>query len=208
LIEEQRKADLAAAKKRRERELARARQRARQAKARSRSHSAKGKIRAPEASDDDVASNAVERNELTPEASVENDVFVKDFSSLRGRLHLPIRGDLVAKFGAKRSDGPSWKGLFIRAPEGTNVKAVAPGRVIFADWLRGFGNLIIIDHGSQYMTIYGNNQAVLKHTGDTVKTGDIIASAGNSGGNEQSGLYFEMRYKGRAFDPLEWVTIR
>jgi septal ring factor EnvC (AmiA/AmiB activator) len=98
--------------------------------------------------------------------------------------------------------------LFIRTAEGAEVKAVADGRVVFADWLRGFGNLIIIDHGSQYMTIYGNNEALLKRAGDVVKTGDVIANAGNSGGNEQSGLYFEMRHQGRAFDPLEWVTIR
>ncbi len=113
-----------------------------------------------------------------------------------------------AKFGSKRGDGPSWKGLFIRADEGTEVKAVAGGRVVFADWLRGFGNLIIVDHGSQYMTIYGNNQALLKRPGDAVKAGDVIANAGNSGGNEQSGLYFEIRHQGRAFDPLGWVTTR
>jgi septal ring factor EnvC (AmiA/AmiB activator) len=121
-------------------------------------------------------------------------------------LHFPLRGDLVAKFGSKRGDGPNWKGLFIRAAEGTEVKAVAAGRVIFADWLRGFGNLIIVDHGAQYMTIYGNNQAVLKRAGDSVKAGDVIANAGNSGGNEQSGLYFEMRHEGRAFDPLAWLA--
>ena len=127
---------------------------------------------------------------------------------MRGRLRLPVRGDLIAKFGSKRGEGPNWKGLFIRAEEGSEVKAVAAGRVVFAEWLRGFGNLIIVDHGSQYMTIYGNNQSVLKHAGDTVKSGDVIASTGNSGGNEQSGLYFEMRHQGRAFDPLSWVTIR
>jgi murein hydrolase activator len=80
--------------------------------------------------------------------------------------------------------------------------------VVFAEWLRGFGNLLIIDHGGQYMTIYGNNQAVLKRAGDAVKTGDVIASAGNSGGNEHSGLYFEMRHQGRAIDPSGWITTR
>jgi septal ring factor EnvC (AmiA/AmiB activator) len=85
---------------------------------------------------------------------------------------------------------------------------VAGGQVVFSEWLRGFGNLIIIDHGSQYMTIYGNNQSVLKQAGDVVKMGDVIASAGNSGGNEQSGLYFEMRHRGRAFDPLGWISTR
>ena len=130
------------------------------------------------------------------------------FARLRGRLKLPVKGSITARFGSKRDDGPSWKGLFIRTGEGAEVKAVASGKVIFADWLRGFGNLMIVDHGSQYMTIYGNNQTLFKHAGDTVKGGDVIAGAGNSGGNEHSGLYFEMRHRGRAFDPLGWVTIR
>jgi murein hydrolase activator len=129
------------------------------------------------------------------------------FASLRGQLRAPVAGKLAARFGAKRGEA-SWKGIFIKAPEGTEVRAVAGGRVVFADWMRGFGNLIIVDHGRQYMTIYGNNQAVLKRAGDLVKAGDVIASAGNSGGNEQSGLYFEMRHEGRAFDPLGWVTTR
>ena len=80
--------------------------------------------------------------------------------------------------------------------------------MIFADWLRGFGNLIILDHGSQYMSIYGNNQALLKQAGDEVNVGDIIATAGNSGGNEQSGLYFELRFQGKAFDPLGWISLK
>jgi septal ring factor EnvC (AmiA/AmiB activator) len=82
---------------------------------------------------------------------------------------------------------------------------VAQGRVVFADWLRGFGNLIIVDHGGQYMSIYGNNQSLLRRVGDVVKGGDVIAAAGNSGGNEESGLYFELRHQGRAFDPAGWV---
>ncbi len=130
------------------------------------------------------------------------------FASQRGRLKLPVRGTITAKFGSKRDDGPNWKGLFIRTTEGAEVKAIASGKVVFADWLRGFGNIIIIDHGSQYMSIYGNNQTLFKRAGDAVKGGDVIAGAGNSGGNEYSGLYFEMRHRGRAFDPLGWVTIR
>ena len=130
------------------------------------------------------------------------------FVGLKGRLKLPVRGTISARFGSKREEGPSWKGLFIRTAEGAEVKAVASGKVVFADWLRGFGNLIIVDHGSQYMTIYGNNQTLYKRAGDSVKGGDVVAGVGNSGGNEHSGLYFEMRHRGRAFDPLGWVTIR
>ncbi len=156
----------------------------------------------------DSASASLGRNELTPQADAKDSAYGRPFESLRGHLRLPVRGDLIARFGTKRGDGPTWKGLFIRTTEGAEVKAVAAGRVVFADWLRGFGNLIIVDHGNQYMTIYGNNQALLKRPGDAVKTGDVIANAGNSGGNEQSGLYFEIRHQGRAFDLLDWVTIK
>ncbi|WP_229218767.1 murein hydrolase activator EnvC family protein [Rugamonas brunnea] len=127
------------------------------------------------------------------------------FEALKGQLRAPVAGKLAAKFGAKRGDGPSWKGVFIRATEGADIHAIAAGRVVFAEWLRGFGNLIIVDHGGQYMSIYGNNQSLLKRAGDIVKAGDAIASAGNSGGNEESGLYFELRHQGRPFDPAGWV---
>jgi septal ring factor EnvC (AmiA/AmiB activator) len=133
--------------------------------------------------------------------------FNGEFASLRGQLRMPVRsGMITSKFGTKRGEGPSFKGLFIKASEGVEIEVVAAGRVIFADWLRGFGNLIIVDHGSQYISIYGNNQALFKRAGDTVKGGDAIASIGNSGGNEQSGLYFEMRYQGRAIDPSSWMN--
>ena len=128
------------------------------------------------------------------------------FASLKGKLRTPVSGQLVAKFGSKRDGGPSWKGVFIKAPEGSDVKAVAAGRVVFAAWMRGFGNLIIVDHGSEYMSIYGNNQSLLKRVGDAVKGGDQIASAGNTGGGEDSGLYFELRHRGAAFNPATWVS--
>lgn len=127
------------------------------------------------------------------------------FAALKGRMIAPVQGKVAAKFGAKRGDGPSWKGMFIKAPEGSDVRAVAGGRVAFASWMRGFGNLIIIDHGGEYLSIYGNNQSLLKHAGDMVKAGEAIASAGNTGGNEESGLYFELRHLGKPFDPASWV---
>ena len=206
LIAEQRKKEAAAAEKRRQERLARAKAERERKLAQSAKPGKIGKPDNPDAIEDDEPPPAttLARNELTPDAGMPDGAFV----ALRGRLRLPIAGDLIARYGSKRGDGPSWKGLFIRAPEGTEVKAIAGGRVVFSDWLRGFGNLIIIDHGSQYLTIYGNNQSVLKRAGDVVKSGDIIASTGNSGGNDQSGLYFEMRHDGRAFDPLGWVIIR
>lgn len=128
------------------------------------------------------------------------------FASLKGKLRSPVNGRLAAKFGAKRDGGPSWKGVFVKADEGSDVRAVAAGRVVFASWMRGFGNLIIVDHGSEYLSIYGNNQSLLKRVGDAVKGGDQIASAGNTGGGEDSGLYFELRHRGAAFDPASWVS--
>jgi septal ring factor EnvC (AmiA/AmiB activator) len=98
--------------------------------------------------------------------------------------------------------------LFIRSPSGQEVRAVASGRVVFADWLRGFGNLLIIDHGKGYLTIYGNNESVLKQVGEPVRTGDAVATVGASGGNMESGLYFEIRHEGKAFDPLRWVSLK
>jgi septal ring factor EnvC (AmiA/AmiB activator) len=128
------------------------------------------------------------------------------FARMKGSLKLPVKGDLLSHFGATRAGGgPAWKGLFIQAPTGSEVHAVAPGRVVFAEWLRGFGNLLIIDHGDQYLSVYGNNESLLKQPGDVVQTGDLVATAGNSGGNPETGLYFELRYQGKPFDPLSWT---
>jgi septal ring factor EnvC (AmiA/AmiB activator) len=131
------------------------------------------------------------------------------FSGLKGQLQLPVRGELTGRFGTPRKGGANAsKGLFIAAREGEQVRAVASGQVVFADWMRGFGNLLILDHGEGYLTIYGNNEAVLKRLGDAVHAGDPVAIVGASGGAETSGLYFEIRHQGRAFDPLPWVSYK
>ena len=131
------------------------------------------------------------------------------FAAMRGTLALPVRGELGGRFGSPRSDGGiTWKGVYIAARSGDDVKAVAGGRVVYADWLRGFGNLLIIDHGDSYMTLYANAEALLKQVGDSIRGGDTIATVGNSGGNAESGLYFEMRHAGKPFDPLTWVKLR
>jgi septal ring factor EnvC (AmiA/AmiB activator) len=127
------------------------------------------------------------------------------FESLRGRLATPIAGTIGARFGAKRADGPAWRGVFIKAPEGTDVRAVGPGRIVYAKWMRGWGNMIIVNHGGEYLSIYGFNETLLKHEGDAVKAGDVIASAGSTGGNGESGLYFELRHLGKPIDPAGWV---
>jgi septal ring factor EnvC (AmiA/AmiB activator) len=131
------------------------------------------------------------------------------FSALRGKLRLPVRGELTQRFGAPRgAAGMEAKGVFIRAPEGQPVRSVAGGQVVYADWMRGFGNLLIVDHGEAYLSIYANNESLLKELGDPVAPGEPIATTGSSGGNEETGLYFEMRHLGRAFDPLRWVKLK
>lgn len=148
--------------------------------------------------------NVVANNENLPSDNFSG----ANFAALKGKLRLPVRGAVSNRFGSAREDsGVSWKGLFIKASEGAEVKAVAAGRVVFADWLRGFGNLIIIDHGDGYMSLYGNNQSVLKQAGEVVKGGDTIASVGNTGGNESNGLYYELRNQSRPFDPMSWSSL-
>lgn len=130
------------------------------------------------------------------------------FASLKGKLNLPVRGKLLNSFGGQRSGKHvTWKGLFIQSPSGSDVKAISEGKVVFADELRGFGNLIILDHGNGYMSLYGNNETLHKQVGNIIRGGDTIATVGNSGGNPDSGLYFELRHKGKPFDPLTWIKV-
>jgi septal ring factor EnvC (AmiA/AmiB activator) len=130
------------------------------------------------------------------------------FPKLRGRLSLPVRGELTRRFGAPRGAAGEAKGVFIRAPEGQPVRAIAGGQVVYAEWMRGFGNLLILDHGEAYLSIYANNESLLKQVGDIVGVGEAVATTGASGGNEETGLYFEMRHLGRAIDPLAWVKLK
>ena len=133
----------------------------------------------------------------------------KPFEQLQGKLALPVKGEITNKFGAIRPDSTVlWKGLFIKSGSGQSVKVVAAGRVVFADWLRGFGNLLIVDHGNAYMSLYGDNETLLKQVGDEVRGGDIIATVGNSGGNSESGLYFELRHESRPLDPVKWMATK
>ena len=141
-------------------------------------------------------------NERIPERERDEGPFAR----LRGRLALPVRGELASRFGSPRQGGGVvWKGLLIAARAGEDVRAIAGGRVVFADWLRGFGNLLIIDHGDSYMSLYGYNETLYRQVGDLIRGGDRVAAVGNSGGHPDSGLYFEMRHEGRPFDPMTWV---
>ena len=127
---------------------------------------------------------------------------------LKGGLRAPASGVVINRFGASRQEGSTWKGVFIRAGSGSEVRSIAAGRVVFAEWMRGFGNLLIVDHGSTYLSVYANNDALLKQVGDNVRPGEAIATVGNSGGNPESGLYFELRHQGKPLDPLSWVNLK
>jgi septal ring factor EnvC (AmiA/AmiB activator) len=129
----------------------------------------------------------------------------EDFATLKNRLPWPTEGPILRAFGTPRGAGSlKWQGVLIGNQAGHSVHAVSSGRVAFADWLRGFGLMLIIDHGDGYMSLYGHNQSLQKATGDWVETGDIVASVGNSGGNQQPGLYFEIRRRGIPQDPARW----
>jgi septal ring factor EnvC (AmiA/AmiB activator) len=152
--------------------------------------------------EEELAADAEQTKELSP--AMENPPELKaDFSTLKGSLPWPVRGRLAQKFGSPRTEGV-WDGVLIDAPEGMEIKAVTQGKVVYAEWMRGYGLLIIVDHGHGYMTLYAFNQSLYKKMGDTVEAGDVIASVGQSGGRSQSGLYFGIRKKGVPIDPLEW----
>lgn len=126
----------------------------------------------------------------------------------RGRCPLPVSGSLRSSFGSPRAGGLRWNGIVIAATAGTAVRAIRPGRVAFADYLRGYGFLIIVDHGRGLMSLYGQNQSLQKKAGDEVGGKEVIATVGDSGGNEADGLYFEIRMRGRPSDPAGWCAFQ
>ncbi|MBA1273053.1 murein hydrolase activator EnvC family protein [Stutzerimonas azotifigens] len=128
------------------------------------------------------------------------------FDKAKGKLPWPIDGQLIARYGTPRGGDArtKWDGVLIGASAGTQVRAVHGGRVVFADWLRGAGLLVILDHGNGYLSLYGHNQSLLRDAGDIVKAGDPIATVGTSGGQEASALYFAIRQQGRPSDPAQW----
>jgi septal ring factor EnvC (AmiA/AmiB activator) len=129
------------------------------------------------------------------------------FSTLKGRLTWPIAGRLMHDYGQPRAGGSlKWNGVVLAAPRGREVRAVYHGRVVFADWLAGMGLLVIVDHGEGYMSLYGYNETILKITGDWVAPGDAIATVGESGGQSQAGLYFELRKGTRPVNPRQWIS--
>ena len=148
-------------------------------------------------------------NELTAILSDYPISAEEPFTSFKGKLTWPVAGDLLHDYGEGRAGGQlTWDGVVLAAPRGREVRAVYHGRVIFADWLAGMGLLVIVDHGEGYRTLYGYNETVLKSLGDWVAPGDVIATVGESGGQSQSGLYFEVRKGTEPVNPRSWVSRR
>ncbi|HDS1680954.1 TPA: murein hydrolase activator EnvC [Pseudomonas putida] len=146
------------------------------------------------------------RTTLGPLVSSDGASYGGAFSAARGKLPWPVNGRLLARFGDARGNDvrAKWDGVMISASPGTQVHAVHGGRVVFADWLRGAGLLVILDHGNGYLSLYGHNQSLLKSAGDIVKAGEAISTVGDSGGQDSAGLYFAIRQQGRPTDPSQW----
>jgi septal ring factor EnvC (AmiA/AmiB activator) len=145
-----------------------------------------------------------EINEVLAEFPVDSQ---EPFSASRGRLAWPIPGTVLSRFGQSRVGAQvRWQGVQVAAPAGTPVRSVYHGRVVFSDWLPGHGLLIIVDHGERYMSLYGHNEALLKESGDWVEPGEAIAQVGDSGGQAQTALYFEIRRDGNPVDPQPWMS--
>jgi septal ring factor EnvC (AmiA/AmiB activator) len=144
--------------------------------------------------------------ELMAGFPVDND---QPFAASKGKLAWPVQGRIAGTFGQQRGAGPArWNGVLLEAAAGTSVRAVHRGRIAFADWLQGLGLLVIVDHGGGYMSLYGHNEALLKESGDWVEPGEPIAQVGDTGGQDRSGLYFEIRQNGKPIDPNPWIARR
>lgn len=127
------------------------------------------------------------------------------FANLKGKLSAPVKGRVMFNYGERRNEKQLWRGLVIAAPGGSKVQAVAAGKVLYAGWMDGYGQLIIIEHDANHMSLYGYNRAVYKQVGQYVKANEVIASVGNSSGQSQDALYFEIRYKKATQNPARWL---
>jgi len=166
--------------------------------------------------DHDVRLKTLRRDEQALQTLLETlrDVFAdipdqlqaeQSIASQRGRLPMPTSGPVLSGFGAALPDGRRSEGWLIGSPAGASVKAIAHGRVAFAEWMNGYGLLLILDHGDGYLSLYAHNDALLREPGDWVETGDAIAEAGSSGGQSRPALYFELRRNGQPVDPRQWL---
>ncbi|WP_407331645.1 peptidoglycan DD-metalloendopeptidase family protein [Enterovibrio sp. 27052020O] len=143
--------------------------------------------------------------ELARIAAEQAKVKMDGLGKYKGKLQWPVRGKVLHSYGSPQSGQLRWNGMVISAKEGAEVKAAHDGTVVLSNWLRGYGLMVVVDHGKGDMSFYGYNQALLRNVGDTVKAGDPVALVGNSGGQASSGLYFEIRRKGNATNPSPWL---
>lgn len=150
---------------------------------------------------------AIEEAQRAAERAARAQTELAGLSKYKGKLLVPADGRVRKLFGHRRQGQVTWKGIVIEGAEGSSVKAVSHGRVLYADWLKGFGLVTIIDHGDGFMSVYGHNQALLKQAGDAVGEGETIALVGQSGGQSYPNLYFEIRHKGKALDPVSWLKL-
>ena len=156
--------------------------------------------------DEKALKGAIEAARIAAERAARAAEFsMNGLAKLKGKLPAPVKGRIRHLFGSRRQGQVSWKGIVIDGAEGDPVNSIAPGKVLYADWLRGFGLVAIVDHGEGYMSVYGHNQALLKQAGDDVRQGERIALVGRSGGQEYPNLYFEIRHKGKALNPKPWL---
>jgi len=157
--------------------------------------------------DEQALKDAIEAARIAAEkAAREAKISLNGLAQLKGKLTSPVDGRIRNLFGNRRQGQVRWKGIIIDGAEGDPVTSIAPGKVLYSDWLRGFGLVSIIDHGKGYMSVYGHNQALLKQAGDEVRQGERIALVGRSGGQEYPNLYFEIRHKGKALNPRAWFN--
>ncbi len=151
-----------------------------------------------------VPSEARQSVAIEKDPAAEDSQQGREFKSQQGGLKLPVAGEITGRFGTARSEGTTWKGIFIKATPGQGVRVIAPGRIVYADALRGFGNAVIVDHGGNYMSVYTGLASIGRSVGDTVKAQDTLGTSGKLD-NGDTGLYFEIRYLGRPVNPLTWA---
>jgi septal ring factor EnvC (AmiA/AmiB activator) len=153
----------------------------------------------------DQARRAAEADNRRQAAEADNASLAPG-KGLSKNVRWPLRGTVMARFGTDRPEGGVWRGILVRADTGAPVQAIGGGTVVYSNWLRGFGNLLIVDHGQEYLSVYAYNQSLLKQVGDTVRAGDTVALAGSTGGQVDSALYFEIRHRGAAVDPIAYLA--
>nr|WP_133471835.1 peptidoglycan DD-metalloendopeptidase family protein [Paraglaciecola marina] len=137
----------------------------------------------------------------------QQSVSLNGLSKQKGSLLIPAKGTLRKMFGRFRQGQIKWKGIVIYGNSGDDVIAIHDGKVLYADWLRGFGLVTVLDHGDGFMSLYGHNQALLKQVGDSVTAGESVALLGQSGGQSRPNLYFEIRHKGKPVNPVSWLKL-